>query len=312
MSATQAFDSNPCSFYRCDGDGLLAHSAAVDGLLCGRHYVDIMLAGVQAGTYYREQLARAFEMRARGRRATDIAAALGVTITRLESILENPRQGVPPMTMPKLRRVPVLTELPVAAVTPADPLPARVVDPSSPAPIRLEVAVAPEPTDDAKTESFEQAAAPAAETVEVAPMHRNRSCTEVEGCGKATVSDRGLYANVCQDHKHLVTERSRGTRAAGARKDGSAGQPASPSPSRPEPLEPQPGAPDPPPIGEGASGYLFSLAAKVDDARSALAEARSAEEVAKANVERVMHELADALDALDRAAAAAREELSRP
>lgn len=58
-------------------------------------------------------------------------------------------------------------------------------------------------------------------------MATTRGCSEVPGCGKPTVSDRGRYANVCNDHKHLVTARYQ-----------------TPTPPRPTPARPQ-AAPEP-------------------------------------------------------------------
>lgn len=42
-----------------------------------------------------------------------------------------------------------------------------------------------------------------------------RTCTEVEGCDEPTCSSRGPYANVCWEHRHIVTERMRARGASG-------------------------------------------------------------------------------------------------
>ena len=46
---------------------------------------------------------------------------------------------------------------------------------------------------------------------EETPMPSTRTC-EQPGCDSPTCSDRGRYARVCQEHKHIVTERLRADR----------------------------------------------------------------------------------------------------
>jgi hypothetical protein len=55
-----------------------------------------------------------------------------------------------------------------------------------------------------------------------AAVARRRTCEEVPGCTRPTISDRGRYARVCEEHKDLVTARYS--------TNGSAGVPVAPKP----------------------------------------------------------------------------------
>ena len=91
-----------------------------------------------------------------------------------------------------------------------------------------------------------------------------RTCKEVLGCNKPTVSDRGRYANVCATHKHLVTARYRGVNAT---------RRSSPAPEQPAPV---PAAAAVDGNREAPPGSLTKLAARAENTRRELDHARQA------------------------------------